>query len=178
MTFGDLIAWARARFQLRKAEFRGWRVRLWGRPALGIYGRLVLGDRVRLVARPVPLELAVGRGATLEIGNNVFINYGGSISASSHVTIEQDTTIGPHCLILDNDFHELDPARRNEVPLSRPVVLEKNVWLGARVIVLPGVRIGQDSVIGAGSVVTRDIPPGVLAAGVPAKVLRHLTNKR
>jgi len=123
----------------------------------------------------VPLELAVGVGATLEIGDRSFINYGGSISAMSSVSIGADATIGPHCLILDNDFHELDPGRRNEMPASRPVVLEQNVWLGARVIVLPGVRIGKNSAIGAGSVVTKDIPPDVVAAGVPARVIRKLS---
>jgi acetyltransferase-like isoleucine patch superfamily enzyme len=60
------------------------------------------------------------------------------------------------------------------MPPSRPIILEENVFLGARVIVLGGVTIGRDSVIGAGSVVTRDIPPGVIAAGNPAKVIRAL----
>jgi maltose O-acetyltransferase len=75
---------------------------------------------------------------------------------------------------MDNDFHRLEPERRNERPESKPIVLEDNVWLGGRVIVLAGVTIGEDSVIGAGSVVTSDIPPKVIAAGVPARVIRGL----
>jgi maltose O-acetyltransferase len=75
---------------------------------------------------------------------------------------------------MDNDFHRLEPERRDERPLSAPIILEENVWLGARVIVLRGVTIGAGSAIGAGSVVTRDIPPRSLAVGAPAKVIRSL----
>jgi len=75
---------------------------------------------------------------------------------------------------MDNDFHRLEPERRNERPDSAPIILEDNVWLGARVIVLKGVTIGEGSVIGAGSVVTKDIPPRSLAVGMPAKVIKTL----
>ena len=75
---------------------------------------------------------------------------------------------------MDNDFHRLEPERRLERPPSRPVVLGSNVWLGGFVIVLPGVTIGDDSVVAAGSVVTRDVPPGVLVGGVPARPIREL----
>jgi len=171
---GDARAALAARLHLHRAERMGPRVRLWGRPAVSIYGKLVMGDRVRLVSRPIPLEIAVGSEGTLEIGDNVFINYGGSIAATGHVRIGSSCTIGPHVLLIDNEFHRLEPDRRDEMPEAKPIVLEENVWLGARVIVLPGVTIGKDSVIGAGSVVTRDVPAGVIAAGVPAKVIRPL----
>lgn len=174
MNASDVVALVRARWKLRKAHFSGPRVRLWGNPSVQIYGTLLLGNRVRFVSRPIPLEIAVGLGATLEIGDKSFINYGGSIAAMARVTIGPSATIGPHCLIMDNDFHELDPNRRDEMPESRPVVLERNVWLGARVIVLPGVTIGENSVIGAGSVVSKNVPAGVIAAGVPARVIREL----
>ena len=82
--------------------------------------------------------------------------------------------IDTQSILIDSAFHQLDPDRRNEAPEPAPVILEDNVWLAARVIVLPGVRIGKNSVVGAGSVVTRDIPPDVLAAGIPAKVIRPL----
>jgi maltose O-acetyltransferase len=104
----------------------------------------------------------------------VFINYGCSISASQQVRIGDDCSIGTHAIIMDNDFHEIDPGRRRLRPASAPIVLEENVWLGARVTVLKGVTIGRDSVVAAGSVVTRDIPPGTIAAGVPARVIRSL----
>jgi maltose O-acetyltransferase len=120
------------------------------------------------------LELSVGRDATLEIGERVLINHGCSIGATKLVRIGERSNIGSQSILIDNAFHELDPERRNEQPESAPVILEANVWLAARVIVLPGVTIGQNSVVGAGSVVTRDIPPDVLAAGIPAKVIRSL----
>lgn len=120
----------------------------------------------------------MAKGATLSIGRSSFINHGTSIAALERVELGENATIGPHCMILDNDFHRLEPERRQELPPSRPVVLGNNVWLGARVIVLPGVTIGDNTVVAAGSVVTRDLPPGVVAAGVPAKVLRALPSER
>ena len=77
-------------------------------------------------------------------------------------------------MIIDNAFHRLEPDRRMERPESGPAVLEENVRLGARVIVMAGVTIGADSAVGAGSVVTRDVSPGSVAAGVPARVVRDL----
>jgi acetyltransferase-like isoleucine patch superfamily enzyme len=170
----DAAAVLRARFYLRSAQSMGPRVRLWGIPAIKNEGRLLLGDRVRLASEISTLELNVGPGATLQIGDRVLINHGSSIGATQLVRIGDGCNIGSQCILIDNAFHELDPERRNEQPASAPVILEDNVWLATRVIVLPGVRIGRNSVIGAGSVVTRDVPPDVLAAGIPAKVLRPL----
>jgi maltose O-acetyltransferase len=137
-------------------------------------GTLLIGDRVRLVSTIATLELAVEPGATLDIGDGVFINYGCSIGATKLVRIGSRCTIGTHVIVIDNDFHRVEPERRDERPLSQPIILEENVWLGARVVVLRGVTIGAHSVIGAGSVVARNIPPRVVAAGVPAKVVRSL----
>jgi maltose O-acetyltransferase len=77
-------------------------------------------------------------------------------------------------MMLDNGYHRVEPERRLERPPSQPIAIGENVWIGARVIVLPGVTIGADSCIGAGSVVTTDVPPRTLAAGVPARILRRL----
>ena len=77
-------------------------------------------------------------------------------------------------MIIDNDFHSLSPEQRDIQPPSKPITIGDNVWLGGHVIVLPGVTIGDGSVIGAGSVVTGDIPPRSLAVGTPAKVIRTL----
>jgi maltose O-acetyltransferase len=152
----------------------GPRVRVWGTPSISNRGRLLIGDRVRLSSILSTLELAVGEGATLEIGDRVLINHGCSIGATRLVRIGARCNIGPHTIVIDNAFHELDPDRRDEQPEPAPVFLEENVWLAARVIVLPGVTIGTNSVIGAGSVVTSNIPPNVLAAGMPAKIIRQL----
>lgn len=164
----------RARYYLRSAEKLGPRVRLWGTPSISNFGRIRIGDRVRFYSTVATLELGVGSNGLLEIGDNVMINYGTSIGALEHVLIGRHVNIGTHCMLIDNAFHHLDPSRRNETPPSQPIRLEDNVWLAARVIVLPGVAIGANTVVGAGSIVTRDLPANVLAAGVPARVLRPL----
>jgi maltose O-acetyltransferase len=140
-------------------------VAIWG-------GRLIVGDRVLLFSTTVPTELSVE--GTLEIGERTFINYGCSIGATHLIRIGAGCSIGPHVMLMDNDFHRLEPERRDEHPESKPIILEENVWLGARVIVLKGVTIGTGSVIGAGSVVTRDVPARSVAVGLPARVVRTL----
>jgi maltose O-acetyltransferase len=135
---------------------------------------MIIGDRVRLTSTLAPLELVASEGGTLEICAGTYINYGASISASLLVRIGPRCSLGTHVILMDSDFHQVEPERRNELPEAAPVILQENVWLGARVIVLKGVTIGADSVIGAGSVVTHDIPPRCVAAGVPARVIRKL----
>lgn len=168
--------WAvlRALWYLRRASQVSKTVRLWGRAVVNNQGELIIGEKVRLNGTITPIELAVAAQGLLEIGDNTFINYGVSIGALQLVRIGPNCNIGPYVNIIDNEFHRLEPHRRFEKPESRPVVLEENVWLGMRVIVLPGVTIGKDSVVGAGSVVTKDIPPGCIAAGVPAKIIKTL----
>jgi maltose O-acetyltransferase len=85
--------------------------------------------------------------------------------------------VGDHTLILDSDFHHMDAATRNAPnPPTSPVRIESDVWIGSRVTILKGVRIGARSVIAAGAVVTKSIPPDSVAAGIPAKVVRSITN--
>jgi acetyltransferase-like isoleucine patch superfamily enzyme len=164
----------RARYYLRSAETLGPRVRLWGVPAVKNDGRLLIGDRVRISSTIAQMEIGIGPQGTLEIGDNVLINYGCSFGATKLVRIGDRCNIGMQVVLIDNAFHELDPDRRDEQPEPAPVILERNVWLASRVMVLPGVTIGENSVIGAGSVVTKDIPPNVLAAGMPARVIRAI----
>jgi maltose O-acetyltransferase len=159
---------------LRSAEFLGKKIRLWGKPLISNLGRLIVEDRVRLDSRAATLELATGFEGILKIGSGSFINYGTSIGALKYVEIGKECNIGTYCILMDNDFHRLEPERRKELPESMPIVLEENVWLGARVIVLKGVTIGAGSVIGAGSIVTKNIPPRSLAVGMPARVVREL----
>jgi acetyltransferase-like isoleucine patch superfamily enzyme len=168
--------WAviRARWYLRHATHIGNWVRVWGKPSIDNKGQLLVGNRVRLSSKIATLELATGPKGVLEIGDGTYINYGCSIAATQSICIGPECNIGTYVIIMDNDFHRLEPERRKETPASDPIILEDNVWLGARVIVLPGVRIGCGSVIGAGSVVTQNIPPRSLAAGVPARVIRSL----
>jgi len=164
----------RARWYFRSAEHLGERVRVFGDPKIVNRGTLRIGNRVRMCAEPIRSELGVGPGARLEIGDHTFINYGTSIGATLEVKIGAHCNIGSHVIIMDNDFHRLEPERRDEMPDAAPVVLEENVWLGVRTVVLRGVTIGAGSVIAAGSVVAKDVPPRTLAGGVPAKVIRAL----
>jgi maltose O-acetyltransferase len=135
-------------------------------------GTIVIGDRVLIDGRTVLVELVAHEKGHLAIGSSTFINYGTSISAHESVEIGSGCLIGNYTLIMDNDYHDM---RNHLLPgASAPIVIEDRVWLGARVTVLKGVRIGENSVIGAGSVVTKDIPAGVFAAGSPARVIREL----
>ena len=173
-TWEDVQAVLRARWYLRKANYVGPRVRVWGRPSVENAGTITIGELTKLISSIATLELAAGPGATLEIGERVFINYGCSFGATQLIRIGPRCAIGSHAIIIDNDFHRVEPERRYEVPPSAPIILEENVWLGARVIVLRGVTIGAHSVIGAGSVVTRDIPPRSVAVGLPARVIKSI----
>jgi maltose O-acetyltransferase len=163
----------RARWYFRHATHLGQKVRVFGSPIIENRGILWIGDRVRIRSTVVKTELVV-EGGTLEICEGAYINYGCSIAARHLVRIGPNCRIGTYAMITDNDFHRLEPELRDEIPESAPVILEENVWLGGRVIVLPGVTIGAGSAIGAGSVVTRDIPPHSLAVGVPARVIKDL----
>lgn len=109
------------------------------------------------------------------IGDNVAINNAFSIGCSSKVTIENDVLIGVNCSIIDNDGHDLAIKKRNAgMPKSAPVHIQQNVFLGSNVSILKGVTIGKNTIIGNGSVVTKNIPENVIAAGNPAKVIRNL----
>jgi acetyltransferase-like isoleucine patch superfamily enzyme len=172
LKFGPAVL--RARWYLRDATRLGSKVRVWGHPAISNRGTLSIGDRVRIVSTIATTEIRVSEGGSLDIGDSVYINHGCSIGATLSIRIGANCSIGSHTIIMDNDFHRIEPERRDELPPSAPIVLEERVWLGVRVIVLRGVTIGAGSVIAAGSVVVRDIPARSLAGGVPAKVIRTL----
>ncbi|WP_290990735.1 acyltransferase [Hyphomicrobium sp.] len=171
----DVLALLRARWHLRNATSVGERVRVWGRVIVRNAGTMVIGQRASLSSTAVPIQLSTEPNGKLEIGARTFMNYGCSISATKLISIGPDCKIGMDVLIMDNDYHQIDPTKRGVRPASAPVILEENVWLGARVIVLSGVTIGADSVVAAGSVVTRDIPPGCVAAGQPARVIKSIS---
>ena len=160
-----------ARIRLRSATRVGRRVTLRGRPAIDNGGTLTLGERVRLVSTVATLEMVTLPGGHLEIGDNVFINYGSSLVASNHVKIGDGCLIGTHVMVMDCDFHRVEDKAWDTAGL--PIILEERVWLGNRSMVLKGVTIGHDAVVAAGSVVTHDVPPRTVVAGVPARVVRE-----
>ncbi|MCU1643875.1 MAG: Maltose O-acetyltransferase [Nocardia sp.] len=114
-------------------------------------------------------------GHLIRLGDNSFLNYDAIVLDCAPVTIGNDVSIGPRAQLLTAlhpmEDHEL---RRQRWESAAPIVIGDNVWLGGGVIVCPGVTIGADTVVGAGSVVTRDLPERVFAAGNPARVIRAL----
>jgi maltose O-acetyltransferase len=113
-------------------------------------------------------------GSNVSIGDHVFMNFNAVILDCAPVTIGDGAQIAPGVQLIAADHPREAQARRDLLELARPVSIGSNVWLGAAAIVLPGVSVGDDSVIGAGSVVTRDIPSGVVAVGNPCRVVRTL----
>src|SRR4051812_9464099 len=111
-------------------------------------------------------------GYQTRIGARTFANFGLVILDVARVNIGDDVQIGPYVQLLTAS-HPIDPrARRDKWESAAPITIEDNVWLGGGVIVCPGVTIGANSVVGAGSVVTRDLPSNVVAVGSPARVVR------
>ncbi|MFT3877836.1 MAG: sugar O-acetyltransferase [Propioniciclava sp.] len=118
--------------------------------------------------------LFVDYGENISIGARTFVNYHLTALDVASITIGEDCQIGPNVQLL-TPTHPIDPKpRRDKLEAAQPIVLEDNVWLGGGVIVCPGVTIGENSVIGAGSVVTKGIPANVVAVGNPARVIRSI----
>ena len=114
-------------------------------------------------------------GYNIETGENFFMNMNCVILDGTKVTFGDNVFVAPGCGFYTAG-HPLDAERRNAgLEYALPIRIGNNVWIGAQVCVLPGVTIGDNSVIGAGSVVTKDIPSGVLAAGNPCRVIRPIT---
>lgn len=118
--------------------------------------------------------LYVNWGSRITLGDHVYANTGLTVIDDTFVTIGSHVMLGPRVTI-SAASHPVDPElRRQAYQYDLPVTIEENVWVGAGATILPGVTIGKNSVIGAGSVVDRDIPPDVVAAGVPCRVLREI----
>lgn len=125
-------------------------------------------------------------GCNTYIGDNCFINFNCVFLDCAEIRIGNNVFIGPNVSLL-TPIHPLLAKERNiridedgtryMIESAAPITIEDNVWLGGGVTITPGVTIGHDSVIGAGSVVTKDIPPGVVAVGVPCRVIRQITEE-
>ncbi len=111
-------------------------------------------------------------GRFIQIGKNVFINHACTFLDMGGITIEDDVLIGPKVnLITEN--HPIDPGDRKALVLS-PVVVKRNAWIGASATILPGVTIGENSVVAAGAVVTSDVQPNTIVGGVPARIIKKI----
>lgn len=143
-----------------------------------VEGRLALmkelfGSMGENVWMEPPIRMAYGSNTT--IGNNVYINFNLTVVDDYKVTIGSNVMFGPNVTIAVTS-HPVHPELRREGGMfALPVVIEDDVWIGSGAIIVPGVTIGKGSVIGAGSVVTKNIPANVIAVGNPCRVLREIT---
>jgi len=115
----------------------------------------------------------VKREAEISIGNNAGFS-GTVIAAAGSIKIGNNVLCGANTTITDFDWHGIMPDKRQSLPDAKPVIIEDNVWIGLNSVVLKGVRIGKNSVIGANSLVTKDIPENVIAAGNPCRILKKI----
>lgn len=137
--------------------------------------KICVGDNVTLDGTAITSG-SVHKEPILIIGDRTEVGYHTHINVSESIRIGNDCMIAAECFITDNDGHPLDPQRRirkepvraNEI---KPIIIEDNVWIGKRTVVLKGVTIGTGSVVTANSVVTRSLPPYSIAMGVPAKLV-------
>ena len=112
-------------------------------------------------------------GLNLRIGRNVFVNQGCRLDDIGGIELGDDVMLGPGVRIISSG-HPLDPALRRRQVTAAPIVVGRNVWIGAGATILQGVTIGDDAVVAASAVVTGDVPPAVLVAGVPARMVKSV----
>ena len=111
-------------------------------------------------------------GKHIAIGKNVFINHACSFLDMGGITIEDGVQIGPRVnLITEN--HPVDPTKRKDLDL-KPVLIKRNAWIGAGATILPGVTVGENSIVAAGALVNSDVPANTIVGGVPAKVIKSI----
>lgn len=142
----------------------------------GAERRRILGELLGHVGRDVEIKppLQCDYGYQIRVGDRSFVNYGAVILDVAAVTIGADVQVATNVQLL-TATHPLDPdLRRTRLESAAPITIGDGAWLSGGVIVCPGVTVGADTVVGAGSVVTRDLPGRVLAAGNPCRVIRDL----
>ncbi len=115
-------------------------------------------------------------GRYVHLGKNVYMNFGVTLVDDTHIYIGDYTMFGPNVTVATAGHPILPELREKAYQYNAPVHIGKNCWIGTGAIILPGVTIGDDTVIGAGSVVTKDIPMGVVAVGNPCRVLREIND--
>jgi len=125
-------------------------------------------DRFRLIP---PFYTAYG--LEIRVGNRVFINQNCTIYDLAEISIGDDVMIGPNVSIISAG-HPVAPSQRSACVVGKPIVIERNVWIAAGATIVGGVTVGENSVVAAGSVVTRDVPPNTLVGGNPARVIRSI----
>jgi acetyltransferase-like isoleucine patch superfamily enzyme len=116
--------------------------------------------------------LYINYGKNLSIGKNVFINFDCTFLALGGITIENNVLIGPKVSLI-SEGHPLNPAERQSLVPGK-ILIKKNAWIGANAIILPGVTVGENSIVAAGAVVSKDVPNNSIVGGVPAKLIKTI----
>jgi acetyltransferase-like isoleucine patch superfamily enzyme len=114
-------------------------------------------------------------GVDIRVGRNVFVNQNCTFYDLGGLDIADDVMIGPNVSLITTG-HPLEPSQRRAAVIAKPIVIERNVWIAAGATVIGGVTIGENSVVAAGSVVTKDVPPNTLVGGNPARVIRSISD--
>lgn len=155
-----------APYRLRGLSARGRRVRAIGSPIVENAGYIGVGDEFVINSRYAPCELITRSTGRISIGNRVALNFGSTISAAGTINIGDDVNIGPHCILLDHE----PPGGSTVTGLT----IGDGAWLEGRVTLSPGVNVGAGAIVMVGSIVTTDIPPGMVAGGIPARIIRSV----
>jgi acetyltransferase-like isoleucine patch superfamily enzyme len=114
-------------------------------------------------------------GNEIRIGRNVFVNQNCTFYDMGGLDIADDVMIGPNVSIITAS-HPIGPSQRHTITIAKPIVIERNVWIATGATIIGGVTIGENSVVAAGSVVTKTVPPNTLVGGNPARVIRAIDN--
>jgi acetyltransferase-like isoleucine patch superfamily enzyme len=163
------VAAALVRSKLKACASVGASPRVLGRVWIHGGGSVRLGSRVFLNAAVVPIELHAHAGGEIVIGDDVTIESGASIEADRSVVVGARSRLGSFCKLVDTNFHQLT-GDRSVRPRGVQVTIEEDVAIGPRAIVLPGAFVGRAAVIAAGTVLSRPVPAGAVAAGLPAVI--------
>ncbi|AWG32045.1 DapH/DapD/GlmU-related protein [Burkholderia cenocepacia] len=136
-----------------------------------LFGELI-GSQVDDGFMLIPPFHATG-GAGMKLGRNVFVNQNCTFYDLGGLEIGDDVMIGPNVGLITSG-HPVEPSRRRDGVIAKPIVIERNVWIGAGATIIGGVTIGENAVVAAAAVVTRDVPPNTLVGGNPAKIIRSI----
>lgn len=132
----------------------------------------LIGSKVDESFSLIPPFYTTG-GEKIRVGRNVFINQNCTMYDLGGIDIADEVMIGPNVSLITSG-HPMEPSQRRASVIAKPIVIERNVWIAAGAILLGGVTVGENSVVAAGSVVTRDVPPNTFVGGNPARVIRSI----
>lgn len=132
----------------------------------------LIGEKVDETFSLIPPFYTTG-GENIRVGRNVFINQNCTMYDLGGINIADDVMIGPNVSLITSG-HPVEPSRRRDFVIAKPIVIERNVWIAAGVTIIGGVTVGENSVVAAGAVVTRNVPANTLVGGNPARVIRSI----